>query len=215
MSRVIYDFGAHSGADLPYYLSRAERVVAVEANPELCDGIERRFAAEIAAGRLFLERCALSVDGAGEVPFYLHRHDVGSQLPRPIDQEAHFFRQITVAAASPVAIIEKHGPPHYVKIDLEGYDPEVLRSLFAAGIVPPFISAESHRIEVFCLLAGLGAYRAFNLVEGASVAADYGFPPHSAGPFGDDLRTPWSTAEELMMRLCMAGLGWRDIHARR
>lgn len=222
--RIIYDFGANNGDDIPYYLGRADRVVAVEANPELCAGISRRFAAEIASGRLFLEQFVLTVDGRTEVPFFLHRSmHVGSQLPRPSDQLAHNYRQVMLPAASPIAIIEKHGEPFYIKIDLENYDHEVLRSLFSAGIVPPFISAESHRLEVFCLLAGLGRYCGFKLVEGAGVAnmrlvtpgEIYRFPPHSAGPFGDDIPGPWISAEQMMMRLCMVGLGWRDIHATR
>jgi hypothetical protein len=39
---VIYDFGANNGDDIPYYLKKAELVVAVEANPSLCQKIEER-----------------------------------------------------------------------------------------------------------------------------------------------------------------------------
>jgi predicted RNA methylase len=40
---VIYDFGANVGSNLGYYLAKADRVVAVEANPALCRAIEERF----------------------------------------------------------------------------------------------------------------------------------------------------------------------------
>ena len=40
---VIYDFGANNGDDLPYYLLSADKVVAVEANPELCSLMQKRF----------------------------------------------------------------------------------------------------------------------------------------------------------------------------
>jgi len=33
MKRIIYDFGANTGNDIPYYLKKADVVVAVEANP--------------------------------------------------------------------------------------------------------------------------------------------------------------------------------------
>ncbi len=41
--KIIYDFGANNGDDIPYYLKKAELVVAVEANPSLCQKIEERF----------------------------------------------------------------------------------------------------------------------------------------------------------------------------
>ena len=47
----IFDFGANKGQNLSYFLSRADRVVAIEAVPEFCRGIETRFAKEILAGR--------------------------------------------------------------------------------------------------------------------------------------------------------------------
>jgi predicted RNA methylase len=40
---LIYDFGANVGSHLDYYLEKADRVVAVEANPALCRAIEERF----------------------------------------------------------------------------------------------------------------------------------------------------------------------------
>lgn len=220
--RIIYDFGANNGDDIPYYLSRADRIVAVEADPQLCAVMRRRFQPEIAAERVFVMNYALSVDGSAEVPFYLHKtQHVGNQLPQPADQDLHNYRRVILPAVLPRSIVWGHGEPYYIKIDLEHYDQEVLRHLFANDIVPPFISAESHSLEVFCLLVGLGRYRGFKLVEGAGVAnmravtpgGTYRFPPHSAGPFGEDIPGPWISAEQMMMRLCLAGLGWRDIHA--
>ena len=50
--RVIYDVGANTGHDIDYYLLKADRVVAVEANPQLCAGLRARWAHALAAGRL-------------------------------------------------------------------------------------------------------------------------------------------------------------------
>ena len=41
--KIIYDFGAHNGNDIPYYLTKADKVVAVEANPGLAAQIKERF----------------------------------------------------------------------------------------------------------------------------------------------------------------------------
>lgn len=52
MAGLVFDVGLHNGSDTAYYLHRGYDVVAVEANPRFCALAERRFAPEIAAGRL-------------------------------------------------------------------------------------------------------------------------------------------------------------------
>jgi FkbM family methyltransferase len=227
-AKVIYDFGANNGDDIPYYLLKAERVVAVEANPVLVDVIRRRFAAQIRDGQLSVEHCALTVEsGAAQLPFFVHkRHHFKSQLPAPRAEELAHFEQIVVPAQNVIDIVRRHGAPHYIKIDLEHYDQHVLRALFAAGLRPPYLSAETHTIEVLSLLVAVGGYRAFKMVNGPTVSTrfrdhpivtpdgvrPYAFPEHSAGPFGEDIPGPWMTADNFFRVLSFAGLGWRDIH---
>ena len=126
----------------------------------------------------------------------------------------------------PVDIVREYGAPRYIKVDLEGFDAQVLRALFAGGIHPPEISAELHLIDVFACLAEAG-YKAFNLVEGWSVPRVYSdarigtptgsrrfsFRAHSAGPFGEDVLGDWQDADAFFQTLAAAGLGWKDIHA--
>lgn len=230
-ARTIFDFGANNGDDIPYYLQKAERVVAVEANPVLADQIRRRFSDAIASGRLAVEGCALTVEASAEaVPFYVHKgNHVLSQFPAPPPNKAEQFDRISVPAVNVVELVRRHGAPHYIKIDIEHYDQAILRALFANGIRPPYISAESHSIEVFALLVALGGYEAFKLVDGRSVPrryknalvrtesgeTRYDFPEHSAGPFGADVAGPWMTRDNFFRVLAFAGLGWRDIHASR
>jgi hypothetical protein len=109
---------------------------------------------------------------------------------------------------------------------VEGYDASILSSLFDLKIFPPFLSAESHSIDVFALLVSRGNYKSFKLVEGATVPVVYqrhsiktlqgdelyAFPPHSAGPFGDDISGDWWTADNFFRYLGLARLGWKDIH---
>jgi FkbM family methyltransferase len=227
--RTIFDFGANNGDDIPYYLLKGEQVVAVEANPVLADQIRARFAEPIAAGRLSVESCALTVGPSAEgVPFYVHKSNhVLSQFPAPDPAIAAAFERIAVPATNVVQLIRSHGEPYYIKIDIEHYDQHLLKALFMNGVRPPYISAESHSIEVFALLVALGDYKAFKLVDGASVPtryrdaqiatldgpATYSFPKHAAGPFGEDVAGPWMTADNLFRVLAYAGLGWKDIHA--
>jgi FkbM family methyltransferase len=230
-SKIIYDFGSNNGDDIPYYLQKADKVVAVEANPGLVAQIVSRFSQDIAAQRLVVEHCVLTVDNAssGAVSFYVHKlHHVLSQFPRPDSSTLHEFDEILLPSRSVVSLIEQHGAPFYIKVDLEGYDQVVLTELFRRDIRPKFISAESHSIEVFAVLVALGRYTSFNLVDGPTVHSTYAnhpimarngtkepytFPHHSAGPFGEDIKGAWMTPDNFFRRLAFERLGWKDIHA--
>jgi len=223
LMKVIYDFGANNGDDLPYYLKKADRVVAVEANPVLCREIEARFASAICEGRLFVENCVLTCcDSGPEVPFYLHkrRHVLG-QFPEPDASVRESYEKVVLPSMPVREILRKYGEPYYIKVDIEGSDEAVLREIFRNGVVPPYISAELQSITVFALLAGMGEYRAFKLVEGKTVAKEYrnhlivvngrterySFPEHSAGPFGEDVAGEWMSADDLFEILAARGGG--------
>jgi FkbM family methyltransferase len=225
--KIIYDFGSNNGDDIPYYLKKGDMVIAIEANPFLCKQIENRFLSDIQNGRLFIENCVLTADEVGkEVCFYIHKRDpVLSRFPKP--DNIHDFEEALLPCQSVLGVIQRYGDPYYIKIDIEHYDHLILRTLFLNGIQPPFISAESHCIEVFSLLVSLGKYNAFKLVDGRTVSKKYNkysivsnngrelysFPYDSAGPFGDDIAGEWMTAENFFRLLAFEGLGWKDIHA--
>ncbi|MFM7291403.1 MAG: FkbM family methyltransferase [Planctomycetia bacterium] len=227
--RVIYDVGANNGDDIPYYLKKAHRVVAIEANPDLCRHMRARFAAEVSDGRLIVEHCALMADCTNTmVPLYVHTlNHVKSLVQRPHVDALRHYREVSVPSRSFLSILQEHGDPYYVKLDIEGQDVAVLRQLFAAGIKPPFISAESHSIEVLSVMIASGGYDAFKVVVGSSVARQFrnhgistlagrdthSFPPHSAGPFGDDLPGDWMPGDLFFQQLAITGLGWKDVHA--
>lgn len=225
--KIIYDFGSNNGDDIPYYLLKSDLVVAVEANPVLCNHIKNRFIDEIANGSLIVENCILNTgESADQVAFYIHKtYHVLSQFPKPNNIED--FEEIFLQSKNVISLIREHGNPYYIKIDIEHYDQIILRELFVNNIIPPYISSESHSIEVFAALVALGKYNAFKLVEGPSVSTRYrdcdiatingvirySFPHHSAGPFGGDISGPWMTANNFFRVLACSGLGWRDIHA--
>jgi FkbM family methyltransferase len=227
---VIYDFGMNNGDDVAYYLLKADRVVGVDANPELCREVRTRFAGEIASGRVTVLNVALAErETAAPITFYVHKTShVLSQLPEPPADLIDQFTPIQVPCRTPASIVREFGDPLYVKIDVEGFDSQVLQNLFAAGMFPPEISAESHSVQVFACLVANG-YDVFNLVEGSTVAHDYGnatiatlngpmpfrFKEDSAGPFGEDIKEHWEDANTFFRTLAISGLGWRDIHASR
>jgi len=229
--KVVYDLGANNGDDIPYYLLKSDIIIAVEANPILCELMIEKFKVEIQAGRLIVENCVVTDKVVSDaVDFYISKTDhVLSQLPQPAPSNLIMFEKVALPAKTISSLIEAHGHPYYIKIDIEYYDAQILRALFSAGIYPPFISAESHSIEVFALLVAHGGYNAFKMVDGASVSKVYSnrliisenermqekfsFPFHSAGPFGNDVDGPWMSADNFLQVLVLEGLGWKDIHA--
>lgn len=231
--RVIYDVGANDGDDIPYYLLKADVVVAIEANPELCEKIRSRFAVEIRSGRVAVEETVVVADPlVATVDFYLSKEDSGhSRVAPPPPEDADRFEKTTLPAQTIDSIVQRHGAPYYLKSDIEHYDHELLRSLFAAGIFPPYISAESHSLQVLGRLMDEGGYRAFKLVDGRTVSSFYedqpivcypsgertrhSFQRYSAGPFGDDVDGPWMSSTVMLRMLALLGLGWLDIHATR
>jgi FkbM family methyltransferase len=228
-ARIIYDLGANKGDNIPYYLKKAARVVAVEANPHLADQIRARFKEPIGDGRLTVHNCVLTCEKDDlNVNFYIHKTlDVRSQFPRPNDNHIHEFTEMQLPAINVLELFAAHGEPFYIKIDLENYDQVILRELFLNDVRPDFISAESHSIDVFSLLLSLGGYRSFNIVDGQSVEYQYrnciiktsggverySFKEHSAGPFGEDIAGNWMAPDNFFRLLAFEQLGWKDIHA--
>lgn len=226
--KIIYDIGSNNGDDIPYYLMRADLVIAVEANPKLCDQIKNRFSKDIIDGRLIVENIAVDVkDGQASVPFYVHINDhVLSQFIKPNDMKE--FMEIRVQSKNIISLIHEHGAPYYIKIDIEHFDHIILEELFSNNIFPPYISAESHSPEIFNIFISTDRYKKFKLVDGYWLSTTYkdrlytlndgtivhySFPYHSAGPFGNDIDGPWLDKTGLHNLLTRVGLGWKDIHA--
>lgn len=228
---LVYDVGANVGDDSAYYLAKGCRVIAIDANPEICAECETRFAQEIAQGRITILNVGVG-DCAGTLDFHVNveKHRISTFAPeRFADQEwvVQDWRAVEVPVVPLSELIAAHGTPHFIKIDVEYFDTKVLLDLLHTGIRPPFISAEAHEIDVYCALVAMG-YRRFQLISGATVDTQYGdavinrvdgtripypFPFDSSGPFGDDLPGPWLDKDEVLTRLLAHGLGWIDIHA--
>ena len=228
MKTIIYDIGSNNGDDIPYYLKKADLVVAVEANPVLCAQIRKRFNSEINLNKLIIENSVLVANQhtPKKVDFFIHiKEDVLSQFLPP--QNLDLFNKVSLPAISVQDLVKKYGEPYYIKIDVEHYDEMILNAFFENDIRPPYISSESHSIKIFTLLVAKGGYQAFKLVDGESVAikynkhnivsnntkVEYSFPRHSAGPFGEDIPGGWMNADNFFKLLAFEGLGWKDIHA--
>ena len=207
--KIIYDLGAHNGNDIPYYLTKADKVVAVEANPDLAQKLRERFKDE---PKVVVEECAVVATNDYSVDFYVHNDDVRSGIDP--QEELNNYKLLKVPAKNVVKLIKEHGNPYFIKIDIEFVDHLILERLLKNGIKPPYISVEMHKIEVFTLLVLLGKYNKFKLVDGGTVHTEYPqFPIHAAGPFGEDIKGEWLNSDQIFAVISQVGTGWKDLHA--
>jgi FkbM family methyltransferase len=226
---IAYDVGMHNGDDTAYYLAKGFSVVAVEANPELAAAARDRFADAIAEGAVVIEECGVGADDAGVATFFVTPEStVQSSFNPPAGLAA---QEVVVQTKTLSGLVADHGPPDLMKIDIESMDLVALRDLREHAIVPPYLSAEAHSFEILLELYNMG-YRRFRLVNGRTVHEVFGdmairrlagghqrfiFRKHSAGPYGDDVKTPWMTIEGAcqlwLARESIMGRGWFDVHA--
>ena len=164
--RLVYDVGFNNGDDSAYYLNRGFRVVAVEANPELVEEGRIRFASEIAAGRLTLLNTAMWENRDAKLSFYINNTESGqSSLDPERGKKGGDYQEVTVGTVSIKDLFAQYGVPWYLKIDIEGADEMVIRSLPRNGGVPKYISFElNHGCPAVELLSPLG-YAGFKLIN--------------------------------------------------
>jgi FkbM family methyltransferase len=222
--KLVYDVGMNNGDDTAYYLTKGCQVVAIEANSVLCEQATQRFKAEIADGRCTIINIGVA-DQIGDLEFFLNeKNPVISTFVPHYGPE---FRSIPVPVTKLSTIVGEYGIPFFAKIDVEGMDFKILRDLFLAGIKPIYISAEAHRLDVFCMLVSMG-YEDFQLIDQSLIphifagqtvhlfnggTTQFAFKYNSSGPFGDDLPNAWARAEDLITALVARKHTWYDIHA--
>jgi FkbM family methyltransferase len=227
---LVYDVGMAEGDDTTYYLEKGARVVAIEANPEVCEVSRQKFGAAIETGQLSILNVAVGETDADSITFFINdKHLRGSSLARPANPQA---RQVQVPLRRLSALFDQYGEPDFVKIDVENYDHIILRELRTSGHIPRHLSAEAHNFAVveelircefkeFRMVNAAISHRRFRShpIEGPSGRKAYSFPPHSSGPFGTDLPEPWVSAEKMvanwLLRHSLHGRGWFDVHAMR
>lgn len=240
IDELVFDLGFHNGDDTDFYLAKGCKVVAVEANPVLAEAGRKRFATQISAGRLTLIDKAIS-DAPGKTKFYIH--------PNNSDWSSCFFEIVTSDGSAPMEVevetltitdlFNAYGVPHYMKVDLEGFDVLAARQIFESPIKPRYVSFETSRRDyagIFSYLYVAG-YKRFQLVNQANnpnrnytVTVNgeprrYEFSKFSSGLYGQDLpENAWLNFDDTLSRYMKykelkqldnkeLGLGWVDVHA--
>ncbi len=229
MNDLIYDVGMDNGDDSEFYLLKGFRVVAVEADPDLCRAAEHRFQPFVQSGQMTIVNCAI-VPTAGQVTFHRssnrgwgtvvedwHRYNVAHDVAAD---------SLVVDGTTLADLVGIYGQPFYLKVDIEGMDRAALESLTETRIRPPYVSMEisfdrsptlaSVRSD-FDALVRLG-YDRFKLVNQFTVpqqsppspALTGRYVPHvftnsSSGLFGEEAPGEWLSADaavKAFQRIC-------------
>lgn len=209
---LIFDIGMHEGWDAAYYLAKGFRVVAVDANPALCENARAKFAREISYGRLTILNVGIA-DTECDLDFYITSNKTDwSSFKR--DFAARFDGEVEVATIRCItlgSLLRDFGVPYYLKIDIEGHDRSAIISLSQQKILPRYVSVEA-TVGDFCQLMaplGYGGFKIINQVYIAHVPPKFpplegGYtdmkfvPSHHSGPFGDETYGRWLQPEEFL-----------------
>ncbi|MCU0538862.1 MAG: FkbM family methyltransferase [Desulfobacterales bacterium] len=165
---LCFDVGAHLGSRTRAFLALGARVLAVEPQPACAAYLRKRWGrhprfalvaqavgAEPGAARLFVNRLNPAISSLAPAAWRAAMADAAAGPER-------WDREVAVAVTTLDRLIAAFGLPSFCKIDVEGFEVEVL-----AGLSRPlpalsfeFISFESDRAKA-CLrrLAALGGYR--------------------------------------------------------
>jgi FkbM family methyltransferase len=132
---VVFDIGAHVGDRIASFRRLGARVVAVEPQPALVTTLHILFGRD---RDVVIEPCAVGArDGMLALQLNVDNPTVSTASDAfiaatagaPGWQGQRWTRSVTVPAVTLDALIARHGLPTFVKIDVEGFEAEVLAGL--------------------------------------------------------------------------------------
>ncbi|GAA4333773.1 FkbM family methyltransferase [Flaviaesturariibacter amylovorans] len=137
---VVFDVGANVGNRVQAFLECGARVVAVEPQPACVQVLRGKFNDTIT-----IENIGLA-SKPGELEMHLSTDSTVSTFStefRDVTRDRFRYSEWTDTIKVPIStldlLLEKYGTPKFCKIDVEGFEPEVLRGLSRPI---PFLSLE-------------------------------------------------------------------------
>jgi FkbM family methyltransferase len=187
---LAFDIGANVGHRTETFLDLGASVVAVEPNPALSRRVERR----LRSPRLTVLSAAIGPE-PGRAQLHVGLSHVYSTLSsdwiarvRQSGADERWAGTVAVDVKTLDDLIARHGPPDFVKIDVEGYEAEVLRGLTRAV---PALSFEFQAAALDMTRECVGLLDALDAYE-------YNFTP----PEQLELTLPeWTDSDTLLERL--------------
>ena len=187
---LIYDVGVHIGDDTENYLRQGYRVVAIDADPRMISQCQKKFAPEVAAGRLTLLHIGIE-EKEGNSSFWVNTEkDDWSSFDRALGtRNGTTANEIQVPCVRFESILRQYGVPYYMKIDIEGRDHLCTEALDRRDL-PSYVSTEMYATRQICHLSSLG-YRRFKLVN----QREHG--GYCSGPFGEETVGHWRSLDDV------------------
>ena len=234
---LVYDVGMHKGEDTEFYLRKGFRVIAFEADPELVRFCRNRLRDSIAQGSLTIVEGAIldSNDadaGQKKVRFYRNENVSvwGTVCADWVERNARLgasASSIEVDVVDFAGVIQEHGMPRFMKIDIEGCDMSCIHALKRFRERPDYVSIESDKTSFRNIkreidtLVDLG-YDCFQAVEQSAIPRIQSppFPPTegkyaaqlfdqgSSGLFGSELGGKWQSKHAILRRYRAVRLGY-------
>jgi len=174
---LCFDIGAHLGDRLGYFLALGARVVAAEPQPPLMAVLRRLYGRNLAVTLVPAAlgaapgEATLRLDPLNPTVATLSRDWTERLAASAAFARVHWRKTLTVPVTTLDTLIDRHGIPRFTKIDVEGFEGEVLAGL---NHVLPALSVEyvtasrEPALQALDRLASLGTY-AFNRSPGESL----------------------------------------------
>jgi FkbM family methyltransferase len=181
---LIFDIGANDGHKTAAFLSLSNKVVCCEPDARSFQTLQIRFRNK--KKRVFIENKALA-DQEGAEEFYIHHEGSAfntlnerwkdilekDQLQKWNEKIIFNDTPVEVTTTTLDILIEKYGLPEFIKIDVEGYEEQVLKGLSQKV---PFISFEcllpdfkSEILSCINRLEQLSSHSSYNIAQGETL----------------------------------------------
>lgn len=181
---LAFDIGCHVGDRAASFRRLGARVVAVEPQPRLARLLRLMFRGDpgftLVASLIGASEgeSVLRLNSANPTVASASEAFVAAAAGAPGWEGQVWDAELTLPRTTLDALIARHGMPSFVKVDVEGWEAEVLAGLSTA---PRALSFEFTTIQREVALAGLErltalGYRAFNACLGESMRWEFGTP---------------------------------------
>ena len=168
MSRLLFDIGANRGLYTDANIDKYDTCILIEANPTLCEFLEDKYKTN---SKIQVEHCIVSSTPVDT--FYISNADTISTADVDWIKNSRFTKNYNwrpiqgMPTYSIDDLVQKYGTPSFLKIDVEGYEYNVIKSITQKYCPLNFEWAEEKKEELLLTLEYLRTlgYTQFALQE--------------------------------------------------